>query len=103
MSESEDHSADRDRDQRRSSGTSDGDPAAGEETAEWFAASTLRIGLAIIGFVLLLFALGQAVGLDLLGLVVEALNTRVGRWLMVAFFALLLIMIALRGFTTYRE
>ena len=69
-----------------------------ERAGEWFAESTLRIALAVFGFVLLLFALGQAVGIDLLGMVVDALTTRMGRWLVVAFFALAIILISVRGF-----
>lgn len=65
---------------------------------EWFAESTLRIALAVFGFVLLLFALGQAVGIDLLGMVVDALSTQMGRWLVVAFFALAILVVAVRGF-----
>lgn len=69
-----------------------------ERAGEWFAESTLRIALAVFGFVLLLFALGQAVGIDLLGMVVSALSTQMGRWLVVAFFALAIIVVAVRGF-----
>jgi hypothetical protein len=69
-----------------------------QRAGEWFAESTLRIALAVFGFVLLLFALGQAVGIDLLGMVVGALTTQMGRWLLVAFFALAIILIAVRGF-----
>lgn len=54
-------------------------------------------GLIAIGFVLLLFALGQAVGFDLLGLFADAVSSQTGRWLVVAFFALLLIRVAERG------
>lgn len=76
-----------------------GDTAGGDnQVTEWFVASTFRIGLAILGLVLLLFALGQAVGVPLLEMLTEALSTRVGRWLAVAVFALLLIVVALRGF-----
>ena len=88
------------RDERRSSETTRGDRPAGGGVAAWFAASTFRIGLAFIGLVLLLFALGQMAGIDLLGMVVEALSTQVGLWLTVAVFALLLIALALRGFGT---
>ncbi len=79
--------------------TSDRD--AGAE--EWFAASTLRIALAIIGLVVVLFALGQAVGMNLLGMFADALSTQIGRWLVVAFFGLLLIALAVRGFGLYRD
>ena len=44
-----------------------------------------------IGVVLLLFALGQAVGLPFLELAAGALSTQTGQWLAVAFFAVLLI------------
>lgn len=73
-------------------------PGHAERAGEYFAESTLRVSLAVVGFVLLLFALGQAIGIDLLGYIVEALNTRMGRWLVVAFFAILLIALAVRGF-----
>jgi len=57
----------------------------------WFAGTAVRAGLTIIGVVLLLFALGQAVGLPLLELTTDALTTQTGQWLAVAFFAVLLI------------
>lgn len=79
-------------------GAGQGGQQAGNGIAEWFVASTFRIGLAILGLVLLLFALGQALGVPLLDMVGDALSTRVGRWLAVAVFALLLIVVALRGF-----
>lgn len=83
-------------------GESTSDDAEGG-TAEWFAASTLRIALAIVGFIVLLFALGQAAGVDLLGMVADALDTAIGRWLVVALFGLLLIALALRGFSDRDE
>jgi uncharacterized membrane protein YdjX (TVP38/TMEM64 family) len=61
-----------------------------------FAVSAARLGLVFIGLVLLLFALGQAVGLNLLELAAEAISSRIGRWLVVAFFAVLLIAIPAR-------
>lgn len=64
---------------------------------ELFASAALRWGLGIAGFVLFLFAIGQAVGLDLLGMFAEALSTETGRWLLVAVFALFLIGVARRG------
>jgi hypothetical protein len=68
-----------------------------ESTSDWLAKTGLLFGLAVVGFVLLLFALGQAVGFDLLGLVADALSSQTGRWLVVALFALLLIGVAERG------
>lgn len=66
--------------------------------SRWVAESALRIGLAFVGFVLLVYALGRAVGIDLLDIVADALLSTVGRWLVVAFFALVLILFALQGF-----
>ncbi len=57
----------------------------------------LRIALALVGFLLLLFAIGQAFGLNLLGLFAEFTQTWTGQWLLVAAFALVLIIIALKG------
>lgn len=78
----------------------DADPQ-GDDTAdtatEWFAATAVRAGLTVIGVVLLLFALGQAVGLPLLGMVTDALTSQTGQWLVVAFFAVLLIGAAQKG------
>lgn len=82
--------------------TVDEDPI-GSETTDWLAASTLRIGLAVLGFIVLLVAIGQVVGFDLLDIVLDALDTSIGRWLIVAFVGLFLIAIALRGFDESRE
>lgn len=62
----------------------------------WFAETAARTGLALVGLVLLLFALGQAVGLNLLGTFADAITSQTGRWLVVAFFAVLLIIAAAR-------
>lgn len=73
---------------------------AADDDVAWFAESTLRIVMAVVGLVLVLFALGQAAGVDLLGMLADALATRVGRWLAIAFFGLLLVVIAMRGLGT---
>lgn len=101
MSHQRDRDADgeTDADRRRDGRQADGQ-ATGEAMSQWLAESALRIGLVIVGFVLLVFALGQAVGIDLLDIVADALLSPVGRWLVVAFFALVLILVALRGFGT---
>lgn len=65
-----------------------------DAATQWFAATAVRAGLTVIGVVLLLFALGQAVGLPLLELVTSALTSQTGQWLVVAFFAVLLIGVA---------
>ncbi|MFC6732204.1 MULTISPECIES: hypothetical protein [unclassified Haladaptatus] len=79
-----------------------GQQPAQTSQASWFANTAIRVGVVLIGFVLLLFALGQAVGANLLGMVAEALSSQTGQWLVVAFFALLLIGAAQRGVTASR-
>lgn len=78
----------------------EGSPAGG--ILEQFAASTLRVGLAFLGLVILLFGVGQAVGLDLLGLLASVLNSPVARWIAVALFGLILISVAFSGFRRRR-
>lgn len=65
----------------------------------WFASSALRIGLVLVGVFLLLAALGQLSGIDMLGETAALLGTDAGRWIVVAIVALGLIAIALYGFT----
>ena len=62
------------------------------------AASALRVIILLLGLLLLIFASGQAVGLDLLGELSEILDTDEVRWIIVAFFGLVLVFIAIRGF-----
>lgn len=76
------------------------DTSYGEAVTTWFAASTLRLGLAVVGFIVLVFALGRAAGVDIFGALADALGTEVGRWLAVALFGLLLIVISLYSFDT---
>lgn len=71
----------------------------GERISTWFASVAVRTGLAVIGLIVVVFALGQAVGLDLLGMAAEAITSQTGRWLVVAFFGLLLIGAAQHGLT----
>lgn len=71
-----------------------------DAATRWFATTAVRAGLTVIGVVLLLFALGQAVGLPLLELVTAALTSQTGQWLVVAFFAVLLIGAAQKTVTT---
>lgn len=74
------------------------DERAPEGAIEAIAASTVRLGLAILGIVLVLFAVGQALGFDALAIFGEAFNTREARWMIVAFFGLVLLVVSLRGF-----
>lgn len=69
-----------------------------QEPSKWIANTAVRMGLTIIGVFLLVFALGQAFGLPLLELTIDALTSQTGRWLVVAFFALLLIGAAQRSY-----
>lgn len=69
-----------------------------ERTFEVIAASTLRIGLIFLGIVIVLFAIGQLVGVDIVSVLSEVFGTRAARWLAVAFFGLVLIVVAMTGF-----
>ncbi|WP_238532746.1 hypothetical protein [Halalkalicoccus jeotgali] len=68
-----------------------------ERTTAFLARGIVRTGLVVLGTVLLLFALGQAFGLDLLGALADFVGTQTGRWLAVAFFALVIISVAASG------
>ena len=74
----------------------DGDASETRENAMagWFASTAIRWTLVVVGFVLLLFALGQAFDTPLLGWVVDAATSETGRWLVVALIAIALIAIA---------
>ncbi|WP_158057364.1 hypothetical protein [Halorussus halophilus] len=61
---------------------------------DWFAHATIQWLLALVGVVVVLFGLGQAVGVSLLGMVADALGSQTGQWLMVAFLGLLVILAA---------
>lgn len=65
----------------------------------WFASSALRFGLVLVGVFLLLAALGQLSGIDILGETAELLGSEVGRWLLVVVVAIALIAIAVNGFS----
>ncbi|PSP62762.1 hypothetical protein BRC77_08995 [Halobacteriales archaeon QH_8_64_26] len=86
------------RDQRSRADGGAGAANRGAGVTEWFASTALRAALAVVGVVVLLFALGQLVGIDLLGLAAEALSSELGRWSLIAVFGLLLIGLAQRGF-----
>lgn len=82
----------------------DGRGTTGQGTGgftEWLASTAVRTVLVVVGVVVVLFALGQLVGLDLLGLIAEVLSSELGRWLLIAGFGLLLIGLAQRGFRSW--
>lgn len=76
----------------------DGTSPPSDAFTDWFASSTFRIGLVLVGVFLLLAALGQLSGIDILGGTVDLLGTEVGRWLLVAVVAIALIAVAVHGF-----
>lgn len=73
------------------------------ESVDGFTVSIIRVVLAFVGLVLFLYAVGRAVGVDPLAVLGEILATRIGRWLLLAVFALILVLVALRGFGTPAE
>jgi hypothetical protein len=79
--------------------TTEGDRRGFDGAAEWIAASTLRLALALVGMVILLFGLGMAVGVDFLVMAADVLNSVLGRWLLVALVGLVILFVAMRGFT----
>ncbi|MDL5360894.1 hypothetical protein [Halalkalicoccus sp. NIPERK01] len=83
--------------EQESAGDARDEPRAEGSTTAFFARVIVRLGLVVLGTVLLLFALGRAFGLDLLGAVADFLATETGRWLAVAFLALVLISVAASG------
>lgn len=58
--------------------------------------ATLRLIVGLAGFILVLYALGQVVGVDILESFAGAVSTEPGRWLVIAVFGLLLIFLAAR-------
>lgn len=86
----------------RQSGSSDarqrGDRRDADDAVEVIAASTVRVLLGVLGVLLLLFAMGQVMGFDAMAILSDALDTPEARWMLVALFALVLIVISLRGF-----
>lgn len=66
------------------------------------ASTAAQTVIALVGLVVVLFAVGQAVGVDLLGMVGEALATHTGQWLAVAVIALILVTAALRAMSYTR-
>ena len=93
---------DGERDEHETTASRTEQPSDGERTrggsplAGWFAETIVRAGVAIVGIVLLLFALGQAVGVDLLEMVAAAVTSPTGRWIAIALFAVLVIAAAFR-------
>lgn len=75
----------------------------GEQVASWFTETIVRTAVAVFGVALLLLALGQLAGVELLSTVVEFLASGIGVWLVVAFFAMLLIVAASKSWNISRQ
>ena len=65
-----------------------------EQVATWFTEKLVRVGAVLVGLALLLFALGQIAGVDLLSTVGSFLTSSIGAYVLIAFFALLIIVAA---------
>jgi FtsH-binding integral membrane protein len=74
-----------------------------EQVASWFTETLVRTAVAVFGVALLLLALGQLVGVNLLSIVGEFLASGVGVWLVIAFFAMLLIVAASKSWNISRQ
>ncbi|TYL40611.1 hypothetical protein CV102_03315 [Natronococcus pandeyae] len=68
----------------------------------WMASTVVQTIVVLVGLAVVLFAVGQAVGADLLGMVGEALATHTGQWLAVAVIALIVVGAALRAMSLTR-
>lgn len=66
----------------------------GEQIASWFTETLVRAAVAVFGVAIVLFALGQLAGVELLSIVGDFLTSSVGAYLLVAFFGLLLLVAA---------
>ena len=93
MSETE-----RERDDRQDSGRTRKGGRDREDAVEAVASSTVRVLLGVLGILLLLFAIGQVVGVDAMAMLSDALATQEARWMLVALFAIVMIALAIRGF-----
>lgn len=65
-----------------------------EQLAGWFTEKLVRVVAVLIGLVMLLFALGQIAGVDLLSTVGDFITSSIGGYVIIAFFALLIIVAA---------
>ena len=63
----------------------------------WFTSTVLQAAVAVVGLIAVLFALGMALGIDLLGMLAEVLSTQTGQWLAIAFVILLITGAAIRA------
>ncbi|MFD1515309.1 hypothetical protein [Halomarina rubra] len=70
--------------------------------ASWFGEALVRAVVAVLGLVLLLFAVGRIVDVNLLDAAIDVLDSGVGAWLVLAFVGLLLVVAAARDWESRR-
>lgn len=83
-----------DREPTRSDRSGDDRGSGTTGLVDWFTETFLRASIALLGVLLLLFALGQIAGVDMIGGLADLLGTEIVQWTLVAVFALLLIVAA---------
>ena len=72
------------------------------QVATWFGATLVRTVVALLGLVLLLFAVGRIVDVNLLDAVIEVLDSGIAAWLVLAFVGLLFVVAAMRDWEARR-
>ncbi len=78
-------------------------PSLGEEIAGWFTETIVRAVVAVFGVALLLLAIGQIFGANVLGAVAEFMTSGIGGWLLVGFLAVMLIVAAGKNWRATRH
>ena len=71
-----------------------------EEVGGWFTETIVRAGILVIGVAVMLFAIGQAVGANLVEPIAEFFTSGTGAWFVVAFLALLVMVAATKSWRT---
>ena len=68
----------------------------------WLTSAVLQTAVAVVGLAAVLYALSMAFGVNLFGMVAQALATQTGQWLAIAFVVLLLTGTAIRAMSYAR-
>lgn len=71
----------------------------GSKAVSWFTETFLRAGIALIGVVLLLVAVGQMAGVDTFSIIGSILSSNLAQWGAVAIFGILLVIAASKSWT----
>lgn len=69
----------------------------------WIASTLVQTMIALVGLVVVLFAVGRAFGVDFLGMLGDALTTHTGQWLAIASVALIVVVATLRAMRLRRS